>query len=86
MADTVNVTLRLDRALKSNAEDLFEDMGMNLSTAINIFLRQSLRQHEIPFKIEADPFWSDRNQARLEKSRQEAEAGRLTEHNLIEVE
>jgi DNA-damage-inducible protein J len=86
MADTVNVTIRLDRALKSNAESMFEDMGMNLSTAINIFLKQTARQREIPFRIEADSFWSDRNQARLESSRREAEAGHLTEHELIEVE
>jgi DNA-damage-inducible protein J len=86
MADTVNVTIRLDRKLKSNAESMFEDMGMSLSTAINIFLKQTVRQRQIPFKIEADPFWSERNQARLEASRQEAEAGHLTEHELIEVE
>jgi DNA-damage-inducible protein J len=86
MADTVNVTIRLDRTLKSNAESMFEDMGMNLSTAINIFLKQTVRQREMPFKIEADSFWSEQNQARLERSRSEAEAGHLTEYELIEVD
>jgi DNA-damage-inducible protein J len=85
MADTVNITIRLDRKLKSNAESMFEDIGMNLSTAVNIFLRQTVRQGQIPFKIEADTFWSERNQARLEESRREAETGHLTEHELIET-
>jgi DNA-damage-inducible protein J len=86
MADTVNITIRLDRTLKSNAENMFEDMGMNLSTAINIFLKQTVRQGQIPFTVEADTFWSERNQARLEESRREAEAGHLTAHELLETE
>jgi DNA-damage-inducible protein J len=59
---------------------------MRLVRTGNVTPWQATRQRGIPFKIEADPFWSERNQARLEKSRQEAEAGRLTKHNLIEVE
>jgi DNA-damage-inducible protein J len=39
--NTINVTIRLDRRLKENAEKLFEDLGMNLSTAFNIFVRQA---------------------------------------------
>jgi DNA-damage-inducible protein J len=43
VADTINVTIRLDREVKERAESLFSDLGMNLSTAFNIFARQSLR-------------------------------------------
>ncbi len=57
MADTINVTIRLDREIKENAERLFNDLGMNLSTAFNVFARQSLRQGKIPSEI-YDPFYS----------------------------
>jgi DNA-damage-inducible protein J len=46
-----NVTIRMDAELKKQAEDLFKDLGMNMSTAVTIFVRQSLRQRKIPFEI-----------------------------------
>ncbi|GHS96982.1 hypothetical protein AGMMS50276_16280 [Synergistales bacterium] len=51
MAGTINVTIQLDRDVKESAEKLFSDFGMNLSTAFNVFARQSLRQGKIPFEI-----------------------------------
>jgi addiction module RelB/DinJ family antitoxin len=54
MADTISVTIQLDRELKSNAESMLEDMGINLSVALNTLLRQAVRQGEIPFNKEAD--------------------------------
>ena len=83
MAETINVTIRLDREIKENAEKLFNDFGMNLSTAFNIFVRQALRQGKIPFEI-YDPFYSENNQARLARSIANAEAGRVTVHELLE--
>ena len=47
----VNVTLRVDEDLKKQADALFSELGMNLTTAFNIFLRQSVREQQIPFKI-----------------------------------
>ena len=83
MAETINVTIRLDREIKENAEKLFNDFGMNLSTAFNIFARQALRQGKIPFEI-YDPFYSEKNQTRLARSIANAEAGRVTVHELLE--
>jgi DNA-damage-inducible protein J len=83
MADTINVTIRLDREVKENAERMFNDFGMNLSTAFNIFARQALRQGKIPFEI-YDPFYNKKNQSRLARSIADAEAGKLTIHDLIE--
>ena len=85
MAETINVTIRLDREIKEQAEIMFHDLGMNLSTAFNIFARQSLRQGKIPFEI-YDPFYSDKNQARLARSIADAEAGKVTVHDIIEVD
>jgi DNA-damage-inducible protein J len=75
MADTINVTIRLDREVKEDAERLFSELGMNLSTAFNIFARQSLRQGKIPFEI-ADPFFSPRNQAELRRRASEVNEGK----------
>ena len=77
MADTINVTIRLDRDIKEQAEKMFNDFGMNLSTAFNIFARQSLRQGKIPFEI-YDPFYSEKNQAELNRRIDEIEAGNAT--------
>ena len=86
MAQTINVTVRLDREVKENAEKLFGDFGMNLSTAFNVFARQSLRQGKIPFEI-FDPFYSDKNQVELARRIADIKAGKnLSIHELIEVE
>lgn len=47
----VNVTLRVDEDLKKQADALFSELGMNLTTAFNVFLRQSVREQGIPFQI-----------------------------------
>ena len=48
---TSNISIRMDSDLKAAAEALFEELGMNLSTAFNIFVRQALRERGIPFMI-----------------------------------
>jgi DNA-damage-inducible protein J len=51
MADTTNLSIRLDRDLKNQADRIFSAMGMSLTTAITVFVRQSVRQKKIPFEI-----------------------------------
>ncbi len=85
MAST-SVTIRMDENLKKQAERLFEDMGLNMTTAFTIFAKAVVRQGKIPFEITADPFYSETNQARLMKSIAKLEAGKGTAHELIEVE
>ena len=77
MSETINVTIRLDRDIKERAERMFNDFGMNLSTAFNIFARQSLRQGKIPFEI-YDPFYSEKNQTELSRRIADVESGRAT--------
>jgi DNA-damage-inducible protein J len=84
MAETINVTIRMDKDIKESAEMMFRDFGMNFSTAINIFTRQALRQGKIPFEIQ-DPFYSEKNQTELSRRIAEIEAGKnLSIHELIE--
>ena len=51
---TTNISIRMDSDLKAQADALFAELGMNLSTAFNIFVRQSLREGGIPFEIKLD--------------------------------
>jgi DNA-damage-inducible protein J len=46
-----NLTIRIDKRVKSEAERLFAEPGLNMSAAINLFVRQALRQRKIPFEI-----------------------------------
>ncbi len=46
-----NMNIRMDEAVKKQAEELFSDLGMNMTTAINIFLKQAIRENKIPFEI-----------------------------------
>lgn len=48
---TTNITIRMDSDLKTKADELFNDLGMNISTAFNVFVRQSVREGRIPFNI-----------------------------------
>lgn len=52
--DTTNINIRMNKELKNQAESLFTELGMNMTTAFNIFLRQSVRQGKIPFEIALD--------------------------------
>lgn len=51
---TVNMSIRMDTELKKQAEVMFADMGLNMTTALNMFLRQVVRQGKIPFEIATD--------------------------------
>ncbi len=50
-SNSTNISIRLDTEIKKKAEKLFSDLGMNMTTAFNIFLRQSIREGKIPFEI-----------------------------------
>lgn len=47
----VTTTITIDSNIKAQAQELFADFGLDLSTAINIFLRQTVRENAIPFEI-----------------------------------
>ena len=47
----VSTNIKIDPELKEQAQELFESLGMNLTTAVNVFLRQSVREQAIPFRI-----------------------------------
>ena len=50
-SNTTNITIRMDSDLKAQADALFAEFGMNMSTAFNVFVRQTLIEGRIPFDI-----------------------------------
>lgn len=54
MADTTNFSVRMDSDIKKRCESLYGELGMNLTTAINVFLRQSLRVGGFPFDVKLE--------------------------------
>lgn len=49
--DQEQITFRVDKGLKEAAEKLYADLGMDMTTAITLFLKQSLREQALPFKV-----------------------------------
>lgn len=83
---TTSVTVRMDADLKKQAETLFADMGLSMTTAITLFAKAVVRQNKIPFEIKADPFWSESNQAFLRDAVAALDAGKGVTHDLIELD
>ena len=54
MANTTNINIRVDADLKRQAEQIFSELGLNLSSAMNIFLKNSVRYGGIPFELRLD--------------------------------
>jgi len=52
--ETTNVNFRLDKQTKKEAEELFEDLGLNMTTALTMFVKASLREQGIPFDVQRD--------------------------------
>ncbi|MCL1909765.1 MAG: type II toxin-antitoxin system RelB/DinJ family antitoxin [Kiritimatiellaeota bacterium] len=48
-----NINIRMEQPLKEDAENLFHELGLTMTTAIHMFVRQAVRSREIPFKITA---------------------------------
>lgn len=51
---TTNLNIRTDKIIKEQAEEIFNELGLNMTTAINMFLRTAIREHGIPFKLKLD--------------------------------
>ena len=54
MNNSTNLNIRIDKNIKETSEKIFEDLGLNMTTAINMFLRQVIRVNGIPFEIKGN--------------------------------
>jgi len=74
---TASVSFRLDENLKKQAEIIFEEMGMSMSTAFTIFTKTVVNSGKMPFEIAVDPYWKIENQEYLEKQYNEYKSGNV---------
>jgi len=86
MAQT-NLTIRIDETIKQEAETLFNKIGLNMSTAINVFFRQAIREQSIPFELKPyDDYYTGARMERLMHSIAQAERGEIVTKTLTELE
>jgi len=81
------LSIRIDDDIKKSFDNFCNDVGMNPSVAVNMFVRAVLRESRIPFEITGtqDPFYSVKNQARLKEAMKQLEEGKGIERELIEA-
>ncbi len=83
---TSSLQVRVDPALRKEAETLFANAGLDMSSAIRLFLRQSVIRRRLPFEVVSespDPFWSKANQRVLADSIRSLERGEGQAHELL---
>ena len=83
---STNIQVRVDSALKAEAEQLFRDIGLDMPTAVRLFLKQSIISNGLPFAVERDPFYSVRNQQILRNSIAQMERGEVVWKTMAELE
>lgn len=51
---TTNLNIRIDKDVKEQSDKIFSELGLNMTTAINIFLKTTIRENGIPFELKLD--------------------------------
>ena len=85
---TSTLQIRIDSDLRKEADELFAHAGLDMSSAVRLFLRQSVIRRRLPFEVlseNPDPFWSEANQRVLRESIESIEHGEGQRHELIEA-
>lgn len=80
------ISVRVDDAVKRDAEQTFNEIGLSMNTAITVFLKACAREKRIPFELSAEPFYAASNMRYLEHIMQDVKDGKahFAEHELIE--
>ncbi len=48
------MNIKIDKEIKNQAEEIFGELGLDMKTAINMFLKDTIRERGLPFELEAD--------------------------------
>ena len=79
------ISVRLDSNDKRLFEDFCDGVGMSVSTAVSMFVKNVIINQKLPFTVERDPFYSRENMKRLERAVANAKSGKnMHYHDLIE--
>lgn len=76
------INFRIDSELKKQMEDICKRLGLNMTSALTVYVTKLVNEQRIPFEILADPFYSQENIKRLGKSIKELEEGKGKIHKL----
>jgi DNA-damage-inducible protein J len=82
-----NLTIRIDENIKQEAEALFSKIGLTMSSAINVFFRQAIREQAIPFELKPyDDYYTGARMERIRHSIEQAEKGEVVVKSLADLE
>ncbi len=80
------ISMRVDDEVKRKAEMACDALGLNMTTAINLYLVKLGNEMRIPFEVSVDPFYNAENQKILKESIRQLKEGHGKEHELVEVD
>ena len=82
------LSIRVDSEDKKKFETFCSETGMNVSVAVNMFMKKVIREQRIPFEVSIDPFCAQENLTEIQRRIDEVKSGKSTlkEHELIEVD
>ena len=90
MTETVSINIRMDKELKKQAEEIFGDFGMSMTTAFNVFVRQAIREQAIPFRIQREDedkiYFNPHNMRVLQESIDQLNKGQVVFKTMEELE
>ena len=80
-----NLQIRIDENLRTQAQTVATSMGLDLPSAVRLFLTQMVRENGLPFRPQAEPFYSAKNQSHLTQVISDLNGGRnCATHELID--
>ena len=80
----ISLQIRIEESLRDKAQAVAHGMGIDLSSAVRLFLTQMVRENGLPFQPKADPFFSPQNQTHLQAVVDDLRHGRnCAPHELI---
>lgn len=65
MSNTTKLQIRMDRSLKEAADEVFEEIGLDATTAVRLFFTKVAKTRSIPFRLRAEPEFSPEAEARI---------------------
>ena len=80
---TTNLNIRTDKEIKEAAEKIYSSLGLNMTTAINMLLRASIRESGIPFDLKLD-IPSDETIKAIEEGRMIAKDKNVTAYDSMD--
>ncbi len=80
-----NLQVKIDDSLRDDAQFIANQIGLDVATAVRMFLVQMVRANGLPFQAVADPFYSVANQRYLERAAEDIKNGKnIVCHDIIE--